>query len=65
MATSAKALAKGAMDAIKTNDLVSAATNILSSVTGDNFQEKVDQDFTNYYYYNYDSYNGYYYPTGH
>ena len=47
---------------------MSAATNVLSSVTGDTFQEDVDHAFTNYDYYNYDqqdySYNGYYSPTG-
>ena len=59
IASSATALAKGAVDAVKRNDLVSAATNAFS----DDFAEKIEHDYTSYDYYE-ASDNSNYGPSG-
>ena len=59
IASSATALAKGAVDAVKRKDFVSAATNAFI----DDFAEKIEHDYTGYDYHE-DSYNSYYRPTG-
>ena len=48
LASSATAFAKGAVDAIKRNDLVQAATSALSSVTGNKFDNQPDPGNLNY-----------------
>ena len=48
LASSATALAKGAVDAIKRNDIVQAATGALSSVAGSVFDEQSDPGKLNY-----------------
>ena len=50
-ASSASALAKGAVDAIKRNDIVQAATNAFASVTGSKFDDQIDSGILNYDYY--------------
>ena len=70
IASSATALAKGAVDAVKRNDLVSAATNAFSDAVGDDFIEKIDLDYTNYDYHdisynNHDGRTGAYYDASH
>ena len=64
IASSATALARGAVEAVKRNDLVSAATNAFTSVVGDDLAEKIDQDYTSYDYYEYDGHSSYYGHTG-
>ena len=51
LASSATALAKGAVDAIKRNDIVQVATNAIASVTGNKFQNQKDPGNLNYNYY--------------
>jgi hypothetical protein len=60
IASSATALARGAVEAVKRNDLVTTATNALTSVLGDDLAEKIDQDYTSYDYYEYDGHSSYY-----
>ena len=48
LASSATAFAKGAVDAIKRNDLVQAATSALSSVAGNKFDHQQDHGNLNY-----------------
>jgi len=51
LASSATALAKGAVDAIKRNDIVQVATNAIASVTGNKFYNQKDPGNVNYNYY--------------
>ena len=57
LASSVSALAKGAVDAIKRNDIVQAAKNAIASVTGNKFED--ESDLGNLDYDNYDTSVGY------
>ena len=51
LASSASALARGAVEAIKRNDIVQVATNAIASVTGNKFDSQKDPGNLNYNYY--------------
>ena len=55
LASSATALAKGAVDAIKRNDIVQVATNAIARVTGDRFTSDPDHGNLDYNYYDQNS----------
>jgi len=62
LASSATALAKGAVDAIKRNDFVDAAANAIASITGNKFEDQADPANLDYNYYDHENtedYNGY------
>ena len=55
LASSATALAKGAVDAIKRNDIVQVATNAIAKVTGDKYTSEPDHGNLDYNYYDQNS----------